>query len=192
MMKSTIYKELHSKRDISSVCFCSDGDCDATQWAWTECPQQYNKKTFCLQETWDKKNTFSLLSTLYPSFHQLYATFCMWFTSPWVLHCHLDSLKFRFLEKFNSCTSLPTYAQSNRILFFDKVFCFVFHFSPMFRDCQSLIWRKSKQTKKKPQNNKTSQYQVIFAFWSLSFLHTREPWVFFGGFWFCFFFPSIP
>lgn len=57
-MKSTIYKELHSKRDISSVCFCSDGDCDATQWAWTECPQQYNKKTFCLQETWDKKTHF--------------------------------------------------------------------------------------------------------------------------------------
>lgn len=106
------------------------------------------KKKLLFKGNMRYKNTFSLLSTLYSSFHQLSATFCTWFHSPWLLHCHLDSLKLHFLEKFTSSTSLPTYVLSNRKLFFHKLFCFVFHFSTMFRDCQSLIWKKSKQTKK--------------------------------------------
>lgn len=179
-MKFTIYKELHSKHDMPSVCLYSDGDCDATQCAWTQCPHQSNKKSFCLKETWDTKPYFlsCLLISVFTNFMLLSAHGSMsGIHSPWLLHCHLDWLKLHFLEKCNSCIGLPTYALSKRLLFFQKLFCFCF----VFRDCQSLIWKKSKPKKNqqnKPKNNKTSQYQLIFAFWSLSFLHTKQHWVF--------------
>lgn len=148
MMKSTIYKELHSKCGISSVCFYSDGDCDATQWAWTECPQQYNKKSFCLKETWDKKTHF--LSCLhfiavFTNFLPLSARGSIvpdFFT---VTLTHSSSVSWKNLAAAPVYQHMPSQIEYS---FFHKVFCFVFHFSPMFRDCQSLIWKKSKQTKK--------------------------------------------
>lgn len=150
-MKFTIYKELHSKCDISSLGLYSDGDCDATLCAWTQCPHQPNKKSFCLKETWATKPHFlSCLRfiSVFTSLVLLSACSSMsGLHSPWLLHCHLDWLELHFLEKFNSCTGLPTYALSKRLFFFQKLFCFVFHFSPMFKDCQSLNWKKSKEAK---------------------------------------------
>lgn len=188
IMKFTIYKELHSKCGTSSVCLCSDGDCDATQRARTQCPQQSNKKSFCLKETWDTKTHFlSCLRFISVStnFRHVVPRVGEFFT---VILTHSGSFS---RKNFNSCIGLPTCALSKRLRFYSQIILLCVSFSPMCRDCQSLIWKKSKQTKKKPKNNQTNQHKLIFAFWSPSFLHTKQPWVFWWFFGLGVFIPSI-
>lgn len=131
------------------LCASVQMETDASQCAWTQCPRQSNKKSLCLNETWDIKPYF--LSYLH--FISVFTNFLLLsargsmsgFHSPWLLHCPPDSLKLCFLEKFNSCIGLLKYALSKNPPFSHKLFCFVFRFSPLFRDWQSLIWKKSKQ-----------------------------------------------
>lgn len=125
IMEVTMYKELHSKSGISCVPH-TDGDCDATQCAQTQCPHQPCKESFCLKETWDTKPHFlSYLQFISVVTNFLHVVPGVGSIVPDSFTVTLSSLKLHFLEKFNSCIGLLTYALSKSLLLCVSLFPYV-------------------------------------------------------------------
>lgn len=141
MIKFSIYKELHRKHGVSSVCLYSNRNCDATQHALTQCPQQsvQEKKVLFKGNIWHTKTHFPLclyFISVSTSFLLLSASAS---TSAWinstvpfsdsftVIPTHSGSFSQKNLTTALIYQHMP---HQRDYSFFHKLFCFVFHFSP--------------------------------------------------------------